>query len=96
MLRCCQGIFASREDLFATPEHSDIFSDSARPLSPLCSQLRVADDTNHLTRFGCGRKAALCLCVNELAYSETVGPERRLRRRGANLRMRWILLTTSM
>jgi hypothetical protein len=30
------------------------------PLSPLCSQRRVADDTNHLTRFGCGRKAALC------------------------------------
>ena len=52
--------FASREDFFATPEHSDIFSDSARSLSPLCSQRRVADDTNHLTRFGCGRKAALC------------------------------------
>jgi hypothetical protein len=51
--------FASREDSFAIAEHGDVFSDSARSLSPLCSQRRVADHTNHLTRFGCGRKAAL-------------------------------------
>jgi hypothetical protein len=51
--------FASREDLFATPEHSDIFSDSARSFSSLRSQQRVAVETKLLTPFGCGRQAAM-------------------------------------
>ena len=50
--------FASREDSFGTPGHHGVFSDSVASLSPLRSQRRVANETNHLTPFGCGRKAA--------------------------------------